>query len=341
MKRVRAALVGAGPRGRGGHAKALANAENIDFAAICDVDEAVGRPAAEEYGVEYIPDTKQLYARDDIVAVGMCVPTPYHHELAMEAISAGRHLLTEKPMAGSLAQAREMMDAAEAAGLCAAISYQNRLSPVMLKMKEICEQVRPVQIMYAPQRGVMRDKYMTPRPFDGIMDYISHGIDAIPFLAGREPTAVFASMRRNTWTDSGAIDVIGVQIELGRGDDKTIGYLASSMGGGEVPQRLDIVGERGVAVATGKTIVFTTEENPCELRAKRDLHTLSLEGAAGDPTTDQYERWAACILDPEMALAPAASYRDGYNALLVALAAVEAGQSGERVSLAEFAAAAE
>jgi len=321
MENVKAALIGVGVRGMS-HARAIAAAPNIEFVAICDIDEEVGQPAAEEFGVQYMPNTKEVYARDDIQAVGICVQTPVHYELAMEAIEAGRHLLTEKPMAASVAQAKEMRDAAREAGVRAAISYQVRLSPVMRKMKEICEQINPLQVLFARQRAMMHEKYLSPKPFDGIMDFVSHDIDMVPYLAGRTPTAVFTTTRRDTWSRTGAIDVIGVQIEMDDGDGKAIGYISSSMGGGGVPQRLDIVGDNGFAVAAGNTITFSTDPNPEFQAPARDVFSITYEGEGRDSTRDLYEHWAACVLDPGLDLAPVASYDDGYNALLLSLAIV-------------------
>lgn len=338
MEQLRVAMVGAGGRGMS-HASAMAAAPNIEFVAVCDILEEAGKARAEEFGVDYVPNTNELYARDDVQAVGICVQTPQHYELAMEAIEAGRHLLAEKPMAASIAQAREMRDAAKEKGLRTAISYQLRMSPVSRKLKEICEQINPLQVLYARQRAMMSEKYLSPEPFDGIMDFISHDIDIVPYLAGKKPTAVFTTMRRDTWSQTGAIDVIGVQVEMGAGEDKAIGYISSSMGGGGVPQRLDVVGENGIAVAAGNTITFSTDPNPATKDEARDVFSIKFEGEGRDFTRDLYQRWAACVLDPDLDLAPAASFEDGYNALLLSLAIVESGETGERVDIAEFAAA--
>jgi len=197
MERLRTALIGAGGRGKA-HANALANAAHVDFAAVCDLDETIGRETAEMYGIDYVPNTQELYARDDIAAVGICVQTPAHHKLAMEALAAGRHLLTEKPMAASCSQAKEMLDAVRETGLRAALSYQLRFAPLFAKARELCTLIEPLQITFARQRGMLTPKYLSPAPFDGIMDFISHDIDMVPFLAGRTPTAVSASLRRDT-----------------------------------------------------------------------------------------------------------------------------------------------
>ncbi len=337
MSKLKAAMIGAGGRGMS-HIKGLAAAPNIEFVAICDVVEELGMPVAEEFDIEYVPSTDELWKRD-IDAVGICVPTPLHYNLAMEAIGAGKHLLAEKPMAGSIAQAREMLETAEAKNLCAAISYQLRLGPVYRKMKELAEEINPVQVLFARQRAMMSDKYMSAEPFDGIMDFISHDIDMVPFLAGREPTAVFATTIRDTWGDVNAIEVCGAHIEFDGG--ACIGVISSSMGGGGVPQRLDVVGENGTAVAEGNTIKFTVGPNPQMGEPARDPWSATFDGEGRDFTLDIYSHWAAACLDPAADLAPVASFRDGYNALLISLAMVESGRTGEKVDLAEFAAAAE
>ncbi|MGD9497305.1 MAG: Gfo/Idh/MocA family protein [Armatimonadota bacterium] len=338
MEKLKVAMIGAGGRGMS-HIKAIAGAPAIEFVAICDLIEEAGRKVSEEFGVPWVPSIDALLADYEVDGVGICVQTPHHYDTAMPIIEAGKHLVTEKPMAGTIAQAREMMEKAEAQGLRAAISYQLRFGPIFRKMKQLCEQIEPLQVLFARQRGMMAPKYLSPAPFDGIMDFISHDIDMVPFLAGREPKAVFATMGRNVWAQENAIEYIGAQIELGEGAHKTVGIISSSMGGAEIPQRLDVLGRNGVAVATGNEIRFAIGPNPRQ-GATRDVWTAAYGGAARDFTTDLYQHWAACCLDPAKELAPAASYRDGYNALLVSLAMVESGESGEVIDLAQFAAAA-
>ena len=341
MEKLRVGLVGVGGRGRA-HANAIANAPNIEFVAVCDLDATAGAEVAEQYGAEYVANTTELYARDDIEAVGICVQTRIHHQMAMEAVAAGRHLVTEKPMAASLKEAQEMVDAVAEAGLVAALSYQLRFGPLYAKMKELCEQIEPLQIFFARQRGMLVDKYMSPAPFDGIMDFISHDIDMVPFLAGRKPTALLASLQRDTWGTAGAIEVAGVQIELGAGDDKIVGCISSSMGGAGMPERLDVVGKNGIARKEGNSIYYAAgpnPPNPPEGARPPDPWCMSFEGETPDLTCSLYAHWAAAALDAEVPLAPAASYEDGYNALLLTLAIVESGRSGQTIQLDEFAAA--
>jgi len=110
------------------------------------------------------------------------------------------------------------------------------------------------------------------------------------------------------------------------------------MGGNGVPERLDVIGKSGLAFKQGNIITFTTEANPSGPTDAREMWSLSFEGAARDFTIDLYTHWAACVLNPDLPLAPAASYQDGYNAMLITLAIAESGRTGERIELEEFAA---
>ncbi len=340
MDKLRVAMVGAGGRG-GNHIRAIAAAPNIEFVAICDMIEEVAEPVVQEYGVPWVPSIDQLIADYDFDGCGICVQTPYHYETAMQIIEAGRHLVTEKPMAGSITQAREMMEGVEERGLVAAISYQLRFGPIYLKMKELCEQIDPLQIVFARQRGMLLDKYLSPEPFDGIMDFISHDIDMIPFLAGREPRKVYATMGRSVWTSTGSVSYMTCDIELGEGPHRTAGVISSSMGGSGIPQRFDIMGRNGIAVAEGNTVSYAVGANPMPGEPGRDSWTAAFDGERRDFTGDLYRHWAARCLENSADIAPAASYREGYNALLISLAMIESGESGEVVDLAEFAEAAE
>jgi predicted dehydrogenase len=337
MDKLRVAMIGAGGRGMS-HIRSIAGAPNIEFVAICDMVEEAAAPIVEEFDVPWVASIEDLLADYELDGCGICVPTAYHYETAMQVIEADKHLVTEKPMAKGVSEAREMMEQVEERGLVNAISYQLRFGPVYRKVKQLCEEIDPLQIIFARQRGMLKDKYLSPEPFDGIMDFISHDIDMIPFLAGREPKKVYSTMSRDVWADAGAISYMSCEIQLGEGPHKTAGIISSSMGGAGVPQRLDVVGRDGIAVAEGNTVKYAVGDNPMAGEPGRDTWSANFTGEGRDFTKDLYRHWAAACLDDSVDIAPAATYRDGYNALLISLAMVESGESGEVVDIEEFAA---
>ena len=90
--------------------------EGLRFVACADVDaEAAARVAAEHDLEPCTPD--ELFRRPDVDVVLNLTPPDFHADVALQAIAAGKHVYTEKPLATSLARAREVLDAAAAAGV--------------------------------------------------------------------------------------------------------------------------------------------------------------------------------------------------------------------------------
>ena len=109
--------------------------------AICGRNEEAVREAAEQLGWEgYETDYRALVARDDIGLVDVSTPGDTHKEVVLAALAAGKHVLCEKPLANSLADAREMVDAARRAGVVAMVNFNYRRVPaVQLAQKLVAE----------------------------------------------------------------------------------------------------------------------------------------------------------------------------------------------------------
>ena len=109
--------------------------------AICGRNEAAVKEAADQLGWEgYETDYNALIARDDIGLVDVSTPGDTHREVVLAALAAGKHVLCEKPLANNLAEAREMMDAAQRAGVVAMVNFNYRRVPaVQLARKLIAE----------------------------------------------------------------------------------------------------------------------------------------------------------------------------------------------------------
>ena len=90
--------------------------DGLRFVACADVDpEAAARTAAEHDLIACTPD--ELLARDDVDVVLNLTPPDLHADVALQAIAAGKHVYTEKPLATSVERGREVLDAADAAGV--------------------------------------------------------------------------------------------------------------------------------------------------------------------------------------------------------------------------------
>jgi predicted dehydrogenase len=107
----------------------------VGMAALCGRNAARTQEAATTFGWESIEtDWHDLIARDDIDLIDICTPGDSHAEIATAALRAGKHVLCEKPLANTVAQAEEMSAAAaEAAerGVFAMVGFTNRRVPAI------------------------------------------------------------------------------------------------------------------------------------------------------------------------------------------------------------------
>lgn len=85
------------------------NKELFEVVVLCSLDEERGRQAVAEFGVgEFSNDVETLFARDDLDIIDICTPPDSHFELSKRAIAAGKHVICEKPLFGSIADVDAM-----------------------------------------------------------------------------------------------------------------------------------------------------------------------------------------------------------------------------------------
>lgn len=111
--------------------------------AICGRNEEGVRQAARQFGwEEALTDWRELVRRDDIDLIDINAPSDAHKDIALAAAQAGKHLFCEKPLALTLADAREMLAAAEAAGVKHMIGFNYRFAPAVQLAKKLIEEGR-------------------------------------------------------------------------------------------------------------------------------------------------------------------------------------------------------
>ncbi|QHP54943.1 gfo/Idh/MocA family oxidoreductase [Pectobacterium carotovorum subsp. carotovorum] len=144
MKDVRIGLIGTGYIGRA-HAIAYAQAPtvfplkgNLVKAMLAEVSPELAAKRAQEFGFQRSTgDWRALVADPDIDVVDICAPNFLHKTMAMAAIQHGKHVYSEKPLALNARDAREMVDAAQQAGLKTLVGFNYMKNPTSQLAKEI------------------------------------------------------------------------------------------------------------------------------------------------------------------------------------------------------------
>lgn len=167
--------------------------------ALCGRDEAAVREAADSLGWEgYETDYGRMLERDDIHLVDISSSGDTHHEFAVAALEAGKHVLCEKPLANTLAEAREMVEAARKAaeaGTVSMVCHNYRRVPAVQLAKRLIDEGRLGEIRHwravylqdwlldpgAPLTWRLRKETGGAGP---LADLGSHLVDLAHFLVG-------------------------------------------------------------------------------------------------------------------------------------------------------------
>ncbi|MCZ9881717.1 Gfo/Idh/MocA family protein [Arthrobacter sp. B2a2-09] len=223
--------------------------------------------AAAKYGwAEAATDWREVIARDDIDIVDICTPGWMHAEIAIAALEAGKHVLVEKPLANTLAEAEAMAAAARTArerGVHSMIGFNYRRVPALALAKELIAEgrlgtVRHVRAAYLQDwlgdaRSPMTWRLTKDTAGSGALgDIASHAIDQILFLlgdsvteaSGRPQTFVTSRPGINGPEDVTVDDAAWATLTLGSGAIASV--EASRMATGQKNSlKLEIYGEKG------------------------------------------------------------------------------------------------
>ena len=190
---VRVALVGCGRISRN-HLEAFEKVEGLRLVAVADSDLARAQAIGATQGVPAFGSLEEMLAAVPSDLVSVCTPSGLHPQHGIIAAKAGRHVLTEKPMAISLAAADEMVQACDAAGVQLFVVKQNRLNPAIQLLKRAVDKGRFGRLYMAnvtvrwtrPQAYYDAEPWRGTWEFDGgaFMNQASHYVDLMQWLMG-------------------------------------------------------------------------------------------------------------------------------------------------------------
>jgi predicted dehydrogenase len=328
---VRVGVLGAGFMG-GVHARAYTAMPDVEIAAIFAPSPDRGVPLAEEVGSRWTDNIQAVIDDPTIDAVDICLPTPQHRAATDAAITAGKHVMLEKPVALSLEDADALVQLAEGTDRVFMIAHVLRFWPEYV---EIARQVESGEL------GNPRSAFASRRqPFPAwsalfsrsdltggaVIDMMIHDYDALNWIFGA-PLAVTARGERNA--RSGGFDQVQVLI------DYRDGASALVDGGMMMPEsypfssRLEVLCENGALEyafrAGGRSVEMGGGVNDLTL-FPNEGEPLRLEAAQADPYAAECAYFIETIRTG--ARADRATPTDGKLALTVALAARESLERG-------------
>lgn len=325
---LKVGIIGAGTMGRM-HAQAWADTKRVEIAGICDANPAYAEALASQYSAPVL-DLPQLLTRADIVDV--CTPTHTHHYYVIESARAGKHIFCEKPLARTLKEGEEMLKEIEKAGVKFMVGQVLRWFPEYRKAKMMIEEGaigNPISARTtrggAFPRGIA-DWYADFEKSGGvILDLIIHDFDFLRWCFG-EVERVFAHSL--TFRKLEHCDYTLVILRFRSGVVGHIEGVFAYPPGSPFRTSYEIAGDKGMLMFDNQVTM--------PLKAL----TKPKEGAMGvavpesplaeNPYFLEIEHFLTCV---EKEMEPEVKAEDGFQAIRIALSAIESAKLGKPIYL--------
>ena len=187
---IKAGVAGAGVMGRN-HARVLAEVQGVDLTTIFDPDSVTGQGVADLYGANAVT-TAEAFVDAGLDCAVVATPNRFHADLGVALLEKGVHVLVEKPIAPTVADAQRMIDAAKANDRVLMVGHVERFNPAVETVRRAIadEDVISIQVTrvgpFPPRMGEV----------GVVIDLAVHDIDIIRHLTGSEITEVQPQLAR-------------------------------------------------------------------------------------------------------------------------------------------------
>jgi predicted dehydrogenase len=346
---LRVGLIGCGNVVSYGHRPALTSLPDVRLHALADITPARRKIGQDWFGLsddDIYEDYRAVIARDDIDAVVVTVPQQFRRQIVLDAIAAGKHILSEKPLSTTPSVAAELVGTARNAGLTFGIVHNYHFFPEYRKIKSLIDsgtigQLRVLTMHYLgvidnPGAAEYQSDWrhsMTAAGGGVLMDMI-HAVYLTEWLFGEQAQQVMAFVDAPTYAhrQPQVEDLALVQIAF------PSGYAVIHMGWGQGVGGVDVSGSEGHLRMRYQQYHTSGFNQPAELYSVRDWQRTDHEldnlpthmDNIGRSFTDLWANFAAAIRENRT---PLASAEAGQRALEIALAAYISGATGQVVTL--------
>jgi len=154
QKKVKLGVVGCGAVALRNYFPFISNDERIELISVCDKVGERAKEAARKFNAkEWYNDHSTMFKKADIETVALLTPMRFHYPQIVEAIQAGKHVYTQKPLAMKLKEANHIMDAAEKKDIKICVSPGQMLDPVHQEIKRIVKEGTIGKVCFSRAHG--------------------------------------------------------------------------------------------------------------------------------------------------------------------------------------------
>ena len=297
---LRAAVIGVGALGQH-HARVYQSLPDARLVGVYDIDQARAAEVAARHSCRAFAHLRDLLGEAD--AVSVAVPTVDHHRVARAVLEEGKHTLVEKPIASTLAEADDLIEAAAARGVVLQVGHIERFNPAVDVLRATVREPRFIE--------VHRLGEFSPRSLDidVVLDLMIHDLDILSSLDGSEVVRVDAV---GVPVLTPKVDIANARIRFASG---LIANLTASRVSAEKVRKFRVFSPR-----TYISVDFTAREaRVYRLRESPAGPEIGLERTAAPDEEPLRRQLAGFVRSARDGTPPVVSGADGRRALALAL----------------------
>jgi predicted dehydrogenase len=338
---IRIGLVGCGAISTQ-HLEAIAAIEGLQLTGVVSASSDRAMRVGTRWGVPWYTRLEDLLRQNDLDAVTICTPSGLHPGQALAGLRSGRHVVVEKPIALSVADADAVVREGRVRGLLVATISQRRFEPVMVALRGVIEAgaLGRISLIIAeglderPQSYYDSAAWRGTRELDGgvLMNQAIHMVDLVRWIGG--PVASVAGHVATLGHRMESEDTASVSLRFGSGALGEI--VATTCASPGFPTELRVYGDRGHVRIVGETATeWDVPGVPAPLGTADEpvapgTGATQTWGTSAEGYLRQYRDFVEAV---RTGRPPAVTGEDGRNAVEIVTAAYEADRAGRAVVL--------
>ena len=315
----RAAVIGLGMMGRA-HLRVWSEmAGQVELVGVADPDPRALREATEGRAVRGYADAETLLRVEQPDLVSVVVPTSLHLAMTLAALDAGAHVLVEKPIAATRAEAEQMIGAAGRAGRMLSVGHIERFNPAIreLRRRLAAEELGRIFEIRATRLGPFPARI---RDVGVVVDLAPHDLDVMRYLLGSDPVRLYAETEQRIHTEHEDLFVGLLKFANGAVGVLDINWLTPTK-----QRTLTVTGERGMYTADYLAQQLVFYPNPANDGSVGEGQQVERQIERREPLAIELDEFARAARDGGV---PPVDPHEAMVALLLARAMVESAQSG-------------
>ncbi|MBT9168948.1 MAG: putative UDP-kanosamine synthase oxidoreductase subunit [Syntrophomonadaceae bacterium] len=295
---LRTVVIGLGKQSRDDHLPAIAQSANFELVGICDTDKKKAEEISTQYGVTGYDNLGEMINSQDFQVAIVSIPHHVYLNVISALVTAGKHIIKEKPFATSVAEARQILQILRGGSSYLGVTVQRRFNPIYRtfhQLKKYIGKIYSIEGAYTMNVAALDEGWRASKDLSGggaLMDMGYHFVDLLIWYFGM-PASVTARMTRGNrpgqkYNVEDTVHLLFDYCLEFQYDEKVVGNFVISRVYPEKQERVRVFGTNGV-IEVSRGLVRRLDANG------KEIERLERQGGWPSAAVEQLDHFAERI----------------------------------------------